>query len=136
MKSHSQNPLRTYLGRNFVKFTRKEKIGEAQLCKTIEDIENGIIDADLGGGVIKQRISRQGQGKSGGYRVLILFKFEDKAVFVHGFAKNDMANISPEKERELKQLARFILPLSVEKIDLLLAKGDFTEILRKGNKND
>ncbi len=63
------------------------------LCEAIERAERGIVDADLGGGVIKQRVARPGQGRSGGYRTLIAFRSETRAVFLFGFAKNDLDSI-------------------------------------------
>jgi len=70
--------VRIFKSKPFMRFARR-----AQLS-----------DADLGGGVIKQRIARTGGGKSGGYRTIILFRCGDRAYFVHGFAKNDKDNIS------------------------------------------
>ena len=56
-------------------------------------IGRGLIDADLGGGVIKQRVGRRGQGRSRGYRTLIAYRFGEFAVFLFGFAKSDRDNI-------------------------------------------
>jgi len=81
----------------FERFARKERITDAMLREAIAAAERGLIDADLGGGVIKQRIARPGQGKSGGYRSIILFKSGDRALFVYGFAKNHQENISPRE---------------------------------------
>jgi hypothetical protein len=63
------------------------------------EIEQGLVDADLGGGVIKQRIARRGAGKSGGFRALILFKAGERAFFVHGFAKSDRDNIRNDESQ-------------------------------------
>ncbi len=101
--------------------------------KAIQDANNGIIDANLGGGVIKQRIARANEGKSGGYRSIILFKHEDRAFFVHGFAKSELANIDKQKEKELKLLAKLILPLGEKQISKLLEQGSFIEILEDRN---
>jgi len=73
----------------FTRFARKAGLGDATLCEAIRDAERGLIAADLGGGEIKQRIARPGQGKSGGYRTLIIFKMRARALFVHGFAKRN-----------------------------------------------
>jgi hypothetical protein len=67
------------------------------LCQAIREAERELIAAQLGGGVIKQRIARQGQGKSSGFRVLIVFKLGALAVFVHGFAKNERDNIRDDE---------------------------------------
>jgi hypothetical protein len=52
----------------FARFARKEKIQDLVLVDAILRAEKGQVDTDLGGGVIKQRIARAGEGKSGGYR--------------------------------------------------------------------
>ena len=43
----------------------------------IETAGRGLIDADLGGGLIKQRVARPGQGKRGGFRMMIAFRRAD-----------------------------------------------------------
>jgi len=86
--------VRVFKSRSFAKFVRKEGIPDSKLCEAIEDAEQGRIDADYGGGVIKQRIARAGQGKSGGYRAIICFRISHRAFFVHCFAKNEQDNIS------------------------------------------
>jgi hypothetical protein len=71
----------------FAKFARKERISDRSLCEAVARVEAGLIDADLGGGLIKQRVARPGAGESGGYRTLIFFRIETRAVFAFGFAK-------------------------------------------------
>jgi hypothetical protein len=86
------------------------------------------LDADLGGGVIKQRIARPGQGKSGGYRTIILFKQGQRAVFVYGFAKSERENIDADEEKQFKEAARHVLRLTEKQIAELIKEGDFVEI--------
>lgn len=85
--------VRIFHNKAFARFARKAGIPEAALCQAIREAERGLIAAQLGGDVIKQRIARPGQGKSSGFRVLIVFKPSALAVFVHGFAKNERDNI-------------------------------------------
>lgn len=80
--------MRIFKNKPFARFVRKNEISDSDLCKATEDADRGLVNADLGGGVIKQRIARRGSGKSGGFRVLILFKTRERAIFVHGFAKS------------------------------------------------
>ncbi len=61
--------------------------------EAVANVERGLIDADLGGGVVRQRIARAGAGKSGGFRTIILFRAETRAFFVYGFAKSGQDNI-------------------------------------------
>ena len=85
--------MRIFKTRLFAKFARRERIHDASLREAIERAGRGLIDADLGGGVIKQRVGRQGQGRSRGYRTLIAYRFGEFAVFLFGFAKSDRDNI-------------------------------------------
>ncbi len=101
--------MRIFKNKSFTRFERKNGISDAHLCKAIRDVNRGLIDADLGSGVIKQRIARKGSGKSGGFRTLILFKVEERAIFVHGFAKNEMDNIRQDELAALKKLALLML---------------------------
>jgi hypothetical protein len=65
--------VRIFKTKAFTRFVDKAGITDLALCGSIRDAERGLIAADLGGGVIKQRIARPGRGKSGGYRTLIVF---------------------------------------------------------------
>ena len=89
-----------------MRFTRKSKIGDDALLDAIDRAERGLIDADLGGGVIKQRVARPGEGKSSGFRVIVFFRHKERAFFVHGFAKNEKDNI---KANTNEKKMRFIL---------------------------
>jgi hypothetical protein len=98
--------LRIFKNKWFVRFARKEGIEDADLCKAARDIEQGLIDADLGGGAIKQRIARPDAGKSGGFRSIVLFRAGDKTFFVYGFAKNARNNIRGDELKGFKALAK------------------------------
>jgi hypothetical protein len=97
--------MRIYKTRWFNRFARQELIESAALEDAVKRASLGLIDADLGGGLIKQRVARRGQGRSGGYRVLIAFKLGDMAVFLFGFAKNTRENISADELQTLRELA-------------------------------
>lgn len=86
------------------------------------------MDADLGGGVIKQRVARTGQGKSGGYRTLIVFRQGDRAIFAFGFARNAQANISKADLALLRKAATEALEWSGEELDRLVTSGTLMEI--------
>lgn len=81
--------MRIFKNSWFTRFARKEKISDEVLREAVQRAENSQVDADLGGGVIKQRIARPGQGKSKGYRAIILLRRGEEAFFVYGFAKGD-----------------------------------------------
>ena len=101
------------------------------LIEAVDRAEKGLIDANLGSNVIKQRIARKGQGKSSGYRTLIIIRSGEKAFFVHGFSKNDQDNLSYNEENWLKSAAKYLLS---EDILRLLASGEFLEV-KENDKN-
>ena len=90
--------------------------------------EKGQIDADLGGEVIKQRIARPGQGRSKGYRSIILFRRGARAFFVYGFSKSQRANIDDDEEEQFKEAAKHVLGLTEKQLAELLKRGDFAEV--------
>ncbi len=112
----------------FTKYAKREKLSDKSLVQAINDIRNGIVSADLGGNLLKQRIAKQGKGKSGGYRTIIAFKREDKAFFLYGFAKNQQDNIEQDALKSLKNLAKELLVLDDNQINRLLENGILTEI--------
>ena len=120
--------MRVFKNTWFQRFSRKERITDAALCDAVARAERGQIDADLGGGVLKQRIARPGAGRSGGYRVILLFRAGDRALFVYGFAKSDRDNISDDELAAFRQLAAEVLALSQEQLDALVAIGRFVEV--------
>src|SRR5437660_12214531 len=99
------------------------------LREAVARAEQGGIDADLGGGVIKQRIARPGHGKSKGYRTIILLRRGARAFFVYGFAKSERANIGPPEVAEFKEAAKHILVLTDKQLAELLRRGDFVEVV-------
>jgi hypothetical protein len=120
--------VRVFKSKRFAKFARKERISDASLYKAVKDAEQGLVDADYGGGVIKQRIARPNEGKSGGYRSIILFRRGVRSVFVYGFAKNEQANIDESDERDFKELARTLLGAVEIDLKKLIERGEFVEV--------
>jgi hypothetical protein len=103
------------------------------LRKAIEDAERGRVDADLGGGLIKQRIARKGQGKSGGYRMLIGFRSKLRAVFLFGFAKSELDNIDDDQLATLRETAALWIAADAQKIERALIKdGLLIEVRHDG----
>lgn len=108
--------LRVFKNAWFERFAHKEKISAEALWGAVERAEQGQIDADLGGGVIKQRIARPGGGKSKGYRSIVLYRKEDKAFFVFGFPKSELGNIREDvkKSSSRRWLSRYLhSPMSI-----------------------
>jgi hypothetical protein len=119
--------MRTFKTKSFARFAKNQGIGDPLLRQTAKAAETHP-DADLGGEVFKQRIARAGEGKSGGYRVIILLRKGNRAVFIHGFAKKDAANVTAKELKRLKELARIYLNATAAEIDRLVAAGELTEI--------
>ena len=120
--------MRVFKNSRFHKFARKEKISDAMLCEAVERAERGQIYADLGAGLIKQRVARPGAGKSGGFRTLVFFRAETRAVFAFGFAKSDMANLDDAEEAYLKKAAKLVLGFADAQMDAEVAAGRMFEV--------
>ena len=101
--------MRVFKNKPFMRFARKVDLNDVALCEAIATAERGLIDADLGGGVIKQRVARPGKGKSGGFRTMILYKRGKRAFFVYGFAKSERSNVSRDEIATLTELASELL---------------------------
>ncbi|MEO8099220.1 MAG: type II toxin-antitoxin system RelE/ParE family toxin [Acidobacteriota bacterium] len=120
--------MRIFQSRWFQRFSRKEGIADAPLREAVARADKGQIDADLGGEVIKQRIARQGQGRSKGYRTTILLRRGEKAFFVYGFSKSQRVNIEEHEEQQFKEAAKHVLALTEKQLAELVKRGDFTEV--------
>ena len=120
--------MRIFKDKTFARFARRQRISDKALCDAIERAERGLIDADLGAGVIKQRIARPGEGKSGGFRTIILFRVEERAFFVFGYAKSEMDNISDDDVKAFRRAAEVTLALDDARLEGLLKDGDLIEV--------
>ena len=125
----TDNPrIRIYANRWFAKFAAKEKISDPTLADAVHRAESGLIDADLGGGLIKQRIARQGGGKSGGYRSILIFRSGERAIFVFSFAKSDKANLSKAELKVYRKAASIMLELGDDLIETEVEAGRLVEV--------
>jgi hypothetical protein len=122
--------VRTFRNKSFTRFAKKADLDDATLRKAVDDAERGLIDANLGGGVIKQRVARPGKGKSGGFRTVILYKAHALAFFVHGFAKKDQDNIENDELAALKLLASQMLSYDDQAIAKAVESGTLIEVMR------
>jgi hypothetical protein len=97
--------------------------------------ERGLIDADLGGGLIKQRVAQKGQGRSGGYRMIVAYRAQDRAVFLYAFAKNERGNIDQDELVELQKLGSNWLNASSQKVATAIEDGALREVDHDGQKD-
>ncbi|WP_287758107.1 type II toxin-antitoxin system RelE/ParE family toxin [Acidiphilium sp.] len=121
--------MRVFKNKSFARFARKARITDADLCAAIAAASRGLVDADLGGGVLKQRIARQGAGKSGGFRTIVLFRILERAFFVHGFAKNEQDNIRDDELAAFKMLAAEMMAYDNDTLARAIANGTLTEVM-------
>ena len=120
--------MRAFKNAWFVRFARRADLCDEQLQQVLAQASRGLIDADLGGGVIKQRIARPGEGKSGGYRTIVLYRHGERAFFVYGYAKSCEANIRQADLLQFRKMASLVLSLSDEDLALAVKHGVFEEV--------
>jgi hypothetical protein len=120
--------MRIYKTRWLARFARRERITDASLLEAIARAEQGLIDADLGGGSIKQRVAHQGQGRSGGYRMMIANRAKDRAVFFYGFAKSDRENIEPDELLTMREIAAELLARDADQIAEAIRNNKMEEV--------
>ena len=120
--------MRVFKNKVFARFAERNNIEDHHLCDAVQRAERGLIDADLGGGVIKQRVARPGKGRSGGFRTIILFRTTERAFFVYGFAKNRKANIEEHQLKAFKAVAGTALNMTNTELQILLQLGELIEV--------
>ena len=120
--------LQTFKTKAFARFADREGLEDAALCDAVRRAGEGLIDADLGGGVIKHRIARKGGGRSGGFRMIVLFRRGERAFFVHGFAKSDRDNLRRKELSGLRSLADEYLGLDAAAFAAAQATGSIIEV--------
>ncbi len=120
--------MQTFKTKAFARFADRMGLDDAALCDAVQRAERGLVAADLGGGVIKQRMARKGAGRSGGFRTIILFRRNQLAFFAHGFAKSDRANLRQDELRAFRLLARRYLALDRAGLAAIEAVGAIIEV--------
>lgn len=119
---------RVFKTRSFARWAKRAKLADEALCEAIDEMLAGLIDADLGGGLVKKRVALPGRGKSGSSRTLVATNQSDRWFFVFGFEKNERANINAKELQALKLLAADLLKLTPEQTKRALAQEVLQEI--------
>jgi hypothetical protein len=128
--------VRIFKTKALARFTKREAISDERLLASIEAARRGLIDADLGGGVIKQRVARPRQSKRGGFRMLIGLR-SDRAIFLFGFAKSERDNIDDEQLTTLREIVASWFAADDKKIAQALKDGLLIEVKHgKEDKNE
>ena len=120
--------MRIFKNTRFARYTGKAGISDNELKEAVNQLEAGQADANLGGNVYKVRIARPGEGKSGGYRVIVLFRSEERTFYVYGFAKSERANISEKELRNYKEAAKVYFSLTTEQLESRIKHGKLIEL--------
>lgn len=107
---------------------RKTGLTESALCSAVAEMAQGLIDADLGGGILKKRVGLAGRGKRGGARTLVATNKGTRWFFLYGFEKNDRANITDDELEALKEIAEQLLARTGKQLDEAVRDGSLQEI--------
>jgi hypothetical protein len=120
--------MRLFVTKAFARFADRAGITDARLREAIERVEQGAVVADLGSGVVKLRLARRGQGKSGSFRCIVLLRRGERAFFVYGFAKSARDDIRPDELKAFRKLAETMLALDERSLDAAKRNGTIREI--------
>ena len=119
---------RVFKTRHFSRWLRKTELSDSALCVAVVEMERGLIDADLGGGVIKKRVALPGRGKSGGARTLVATNKGNRWFFLFGFDKNERPNVTAKELEALQEIAADLLKLTSKELDAHVEWGELQEI--------
>jgi hypothetical protein len=123
-----EDNMKIHKTRWFNRWANKQGLDNQSLCEAVREMVAGLYEADLGGGLLKKRIARPGQGKRGGFRTLIATNKGDRWIFVYGFPKNERSNIDKDEEEALKKLASSLLTLTPEDLDQAEDNNEVIEV--------
>jgi hypothetical protein len=112
----------------FAKWASGEGLSDDALASAVIEMEKGLIDAKLGGQVVKKRVALPGRGKRGSTRTLVAFRQGNKAFFIYGFAKNERANISDKELRSLRMLAKELMSYTAAALTEAMKAGELIKI--------
>lgn len=122
--------MRVFKNKWFARWARTENILDSALLQVASEVVAGRVEADLGGGLFKKRLAREGSGKRGGFRVLLGYKKPntERVVFLYAFAKNARANISGKEKEALCLVAETFVSVTDAQVGLLLQEGSLVEV--------
>ena len=123
-------PTRILTTAPFAEFAKKARIADAALIEAIGRVERGLVDADLGGGVLKLKVARSGEGRRDGYRTIVACVVGARAFFLYGYAKSELENIGASALEGFRAVATDLQSLSDARLTRLIEAGDLREIER------
>ena len=113
---------------SFARWASGENILDSAIKEAVDEINRGLVDAHLGSGLLKKRVARKGAGKSGGFRTMLAFRDNNRAIFILGFPKNKKDNIGPDELRTLKIISKELLNASDAEIRRRILAGELIEV--------
>ena len=126
--------MRIFKIKAFHRWTKEVKLSDNDLKEAVNEISQGLYEADLGGSVFKKRVALSGRGKSGGARTIVAFRSDKSTFFFYGYAKNERSTISKQEESALKNLAKLYFSYIDKELDQAIKAGELIEIkIKKGN---
>lgn len=120
--------MRVFKTKTFARWARKERIDDSWLAAAVAQMRRGLVDARLGGNLLKKRVARPGAGKSGAYRTFVASDQRDRWIFMYGFAKKDRDDLDDDELDDLKRTAQALLAMGEETVQQALAAGELREI--------
>ena len=125
---------RVFKTRTFARSMKKTGLTDAALCTAVQEMSSGLVDADLGSGIVKKRIALPGQGKRGGARTIVATRMAGRWFFLYGFNKNERSNINKDEMKALQEVARELLGFDDLQLSIALAAGELVEICDDENE--
>ncbi len=122
------DPIQILVTKTFARWMRKSNVTEAEIVGAAAEMVQGLIDANLGGHLVKKRVALRGRGKSAGARTIVATKFEQRWVFLFGFEKNERSNIDASELKVLQELAASLLDLNQQAIAVAITAGQLFQL--------
>lgn len=127
---------RVFKTRTFARWMQKAGLLDNALRQAVTEMDQGLIDADLGGNVVKKRVALSGRGKRGGARTLVATNRGTRWFFMYGFEKNERANIDKNELKFFQEVAKELLGFSEHQLATALAAGEITEVCDGNDKTE
>jgi hypothetical protein len=121
-------PPQVFVTKTFARWMRKSQVTDLDILGATEEMVQGLIDANLGGYLVKKRVALRGRGKSAGARTIVATKFEQRWIFLFGFEKNERSNIEANELKVLQELAASLLDLDQQAIASAVSSGQLFQL--------
>lgn len=120
--------MRVFKTRTLCRSMKRSGLTENALWAAVLEMSQGLIDADLGGHVVKKRVALRGKGKRGGARTIVATKLAERWFFLYGFSKNERSNIDKDELRAVQEVAKDLLGFDDRQLGIALQAGEIVEV--------